>query len=94
MRRSLRSSSAITSARGCASRTRDAQLGQEMLRTVVTERVRGVEAKAVDVVLGQPVERVLDEERAHVLGVLAVEVHAGAPRAAMTFGEVVRESTR
>ena len=69
-------------------------LGQEMLRTVVTERMRGVEAKAVDVILGQPVERVLDEECAHVLGVFPVQVHAGAPRAAMTFGEVIAESTR
>ena len=52
------------------------QLGEEVARAVVDDRVGGVEPQAVDVILVHPVQRVLDEELAHHVAVRAVELTA------------------
>ena len=41
------------------------ELGEEVLRAVVRQRVRRVHPEPVDVVFAEPVQRVLEEERPH-----------------------------
>ena len=83
MRRSLSWDSAMM----CTGRSRSraffpgrlGQLGQDVDRALVEDRVDRVETQAVDVELADPVPRVLDEMPADALAVGAVEVDGRAP---------------
>jgi hypothetical protein len=66
------------------------ELGEEVSRALVDQRVRGVEAQAVDVVLVDPVQSIFEEEVAHHVAVRAVEVHGVAPWCLMAARKVVR----
>ena len=66
------------------------ELGQDVTRALVLDRVRRVEPQAVHVVLVHPVHRVLDDELAHRAGALAVQVDARSPRTLVPLREVVR----
>src|SRR2546422_10544428 len=55
------------------------ELGQEVHRARVVNRVDGVEAEAVDVELAHPCAPILYDMTADSMTPLAVEVHGGAP---------------
>jgi hypothetical protein len=64
------------------------QLGEDVERARVEDRVHRVEAQAVQVELPRPRARVLREVPADTRAVGAVEIHGGAPRRLIAVGEI------
>ena len=64
------------------------QLGQDVDRALIEDRVDGVQPEAVDVELADPVPGVLDEVTPHARAVGPVEVDRGAPGRLVAVGEV------
>ena len=73
---------------------RRGDLGQDMRRAVVHDRVHGVEPQPVDMVLLQPVKGVVHHEVAHNPAVLSVVVDRRTPRRAVALGEERRRILR
>src|SRR5204862_6936872 len=74
--------------RPCLLAHRRRDLGEDVRRAGVEDRVDGVEPEPVDVALAHPGARVLDEVAPYALGLWAVEVDRAAPRCAVAVGEV------
>src|SRR3989454_11042845 len=64
------------------------ELGQEVHRARVVNRVDGVEAEAVDVELAHPCAPILYDMTSDSMTPLAVEVHGGTPRRLVPVAEV------
>jgi hypothetical protein len=69
-------------------------LGGDVRRARVEERVRGVEAESVRVILADPMARVLDDEPPDAVRAGAVEVDRGAPRRRMRVTQERRTEER
>src|SRR5690242_8669888 len=64
---------------GDARAHRPHDLGEDVLRAVVTQMLSSVETQPVEVILLEPVKRVADDEVAHRARTLAVETEGHAP---------------
>src|SRR5207245_9612217 len=64
------------------------ELGQDVHRAGVGNRVGGVEAEAVDVELAHPCAPILYDMTSDSMTPLAVEVHGGTPRRLVPVAEV------
>src|SRR3989449_9478514 len=64
------------------------ELGQDVHRARVVNRVDGVEAEAVDVELAHPCAPILYDMTSDSMTPLAVEVHGGTPRRLVPVAEV------
>src|SRR5690349_18483783 len=77
--------------RGCADAL--CELGEQMRRAGVEDRLRGVETKAVEMKLTNPVTRIADDEVARALVVFLIQIERLTPVGLVTAAEVIWTET-
>jgi len=69
---------------------RAGQLGENVRRGVVNDRVNCVQAQPIEMVFSQPVERVMDKEIPHGSAFIAIEVDGATPWCVVALGKKLR----